>query len=297
VQLLQPRDLDLTLRQKERLERLWKRYNRDPLPTDLRPVIKEMFELDITADHGPLELPNPFIVASGEMSQDIGQITKAAEAGWGAVVLRTLAAEDANGNCSLAHLRAKPNAPGTPSHYAPGDKHKERPIVKWYGKVDPRPLSEYLEFAKAAVDIAAPMVVIGSIAAGSDDEWLHTSSLLRSTGIVFLENLPTADSPWNLDQMGDKEKESVIPKLPSGGIYTGFDALNYIVSGASAVQVYSFLAGKVKTPPKRSFNKFEQVLYTLILEPTEGLIAGLLHLKNTQGIDSVREAVGVGSDQ
>lgn len=376
--MLEPRDLELTLRQKERLERLWKRYAREALPSELPSIIADRLEVDLGARFGPLDLPNPFIVAAGEMSQDLSQIEKAAQAGWGAVVLRSVAAEDASGACPLQAERAKPDASGAPTEYESSDRRRVRPVVRWHGRLDARSLEEYAAFAAASVQMlgSSRTQLIGSFTGPMprpgeplDPAWGHTSQRLARTGLRVLEipfpgdfgstsaeeaaglalafvqsaegllreseaalwckahtssmilaacacaTASVAVRPEGLTVANRAVFRQLVPRSEtraaiasdlatasclglserfsaSGGVYTGLHALDYILSGASTVQVYSFIAGKVSEPPKRSFNKFEQVFYKLLLDPSDGLVAGLLHLKNTRGIDSVRQAVG-----
>ncbi len=371
----------MTLRQKERLERLWKRYAREALPLDLPEIVAERLDVDLVTSFGPLKLRNPFVVGAGEMTQEISQIEKAAQAGWGAVILRTVAAEDSSGMSSLEDQRAKLETSGTPSTYEPSDKRRNRPVVRWHGRLDARRLDEYIAFVRSCAEAvrASQTQVIGSFLGQIPregetlrEEWTHTATQLHEAGSDVLEIPLPADFDTTsaeeaaarasafLSAIGsliDESKAALWPKLQtssmvlmacasaiksasrvpagltvahrsamrvdtlrkqsratvvsdigllrkalpemqlsaSGGVYTGLHALDYILSGASTVQIYSLVAGRVSEPPKRSFNKFEQVLYKLLLDPSDGLVAGLLHLKNTRGISGVRQAVGAAS--
>ncbi len=335
-----PRELKLTLRQRERLERLWRRFAREPLPPDLPGLISEQFGLDLRGRYGARSLANPFMVASGDLTVCSNQVEKAFEAGWGGVVLKTAAVEDASGRCDLDHLRRSARPPI--SRYAPGDSLRARPMLRWDGRLFPDAISEYAQVVCEAVSLAdefgafAAASLAGPMPAGEDDAcldaWRHTAAVLRVSGIDAIEITfeplkKTGEAPAPegvrhvLAAMGGAEvvvrppggplsgldgaagitahgpevaraSAAGFPVSAVGGIYTGLQALEHILAGALSVQVYSFLVGKVLRPVKRSLSKHEQVLYKLMLDPADGLVAGMLHLLNSVGVSSVMEATG-----
>ncbi len=335
-----PRELNLTLRQRERLERLWRRFAREPLPPDLPGIISEQFGVDLGGQYGARSLANPFMVASGDLTVCSDQVEKAFEAGWGGVVLKTAAVEDASGRCDLGHLRRSARPPI--SRYAPGDSLRARPVLRWDGRLFPGAIAEYAQVVREAANLAddfgaaVAASLAGPMPTGEDDPcldaWRHTAALLRACGINAIEitfeplektggALPPDGMRHVLAAMGGAE---VVARPPGGalsgltcaagvtahgpdvavasaagfavstvgGVYTGLRALEHILAGALSVQVYSFLAGKVLRPVKRSLSKHEQVLYKLMLDPADGLVAGMLHLLNSAGVSSVREAAG-----
>ncbi|BCW98971.1 MAG: hypothetical protein KatS3mg024_1798 [Armatimonadota bacterium] len=347
---------DLTIRQRERLERLHRRFGREPLPPDLPTILKEQLAIDFSSRLGTLELGHPFMVAPGEWTGTPERVAAAAEAGWAAVVLRTAAAWGPDGDASLAHLRARPG-PGVRNLYHPSDVRRERPALIWDRRLDSRGPEEYLEFVRAASNIVgertAILASLASAADRADEELAHAGRQLLAAGADALEalwspggeaatgHLPKGDSPEALrvicadvqdlqatERARTQQAFHAAPALTldfgtpivggprtfrpgdlagflrewnlegravaaAGGVYSGRDALAYILAGASAVQVYSYIAGRVRPVLKQSRNKFEQVLYRLLLDPRDGLAAGMAALKNRFGISRLADAVGL----
>lgn len=350
-----PRRLTLTLRQQERLERLHRRYQREPLPQDLPVIVQERLDIALSSRYGHLTLANPFLVAPGPASDDVRKVEKAAECGWGGIVLPTVAAEEGDGRCNLAGLRVEVERQGPSSAYRRDDARRARPALTWNGKLDHRTLDEFAVFVRGASEALAECrtCLIGSFEAGADcaGESHHTAAVLSASGAEAVEMLlrasPTASQMEcanaaegvgfrlapGLRGSDGRLSASLIPKFAAssvitidlrtglrlaespfagehfavveslwraggcvsaaGGVYSGREALEHILNGAASVQVCSFLAGKVRAPLKRSLNKYEQVLHALLLDPADGLVAALLHLKNVHGIRSVAEAVGL----
>ncbi|HNQ34519.1 MAG TPA: hypothetical protein PKN80_00435 [bacterium] len=79
----------------------------------------------------------------------------------------------------------------------------------------------------------------------------------------------------NLEQVRRIKRE--FPGLPvsaTGGVYRGRDVLEYLEAGAENVQLLSYLMGRVKAPFRRGTgNRLEKVLYQLIFDPDDGLLA------------------------
>lgn len=336
--MLRPADLQVTLRQRERLERLHRRYGRDPLPLDLPEIIHEQLGVNLAGRYGTHALRHPFVVASGDLTASAERVLRAAEAGWAAIVLKTAAVEDEQGDCDLGRLRRPPRPPI--SRYAEDDAGRERPMLVWDGRLFPGDIQQYAAMAGEAVASAqgSGALIAASLTGGMpvdpDDPclraWRHTGAQIRAAGIttaeVTMEPLKAAarevapDAPGaviealggleivlrpgeaglGLDTLAAgvvavsritaRDRQPGVTPSAVGGVYTGLRALDYILQGAGSVQVYSFIAGKVRTWAKRSFNKFEQVLYRLLLDPADGLVLGMLHLKNSAGVASVLDA-------
>ncbi|MEJ5298810.1 MAG: hypothetical protein WHZ52_12330 [Armatimonadota bacterium] len=347
---------DLTIRQRERLERLHRRFGREPLPPDLPGILKEQLGIDLSSRLGALELSHPFVVAPGEWTGRLERVEAAVEAGWAAVVLRTAAAWGPDGGASLAHLRSRQEA-GVRNLYHPTDVRRERPGLVWDRRLDSRGAEEYLEFVRAASSSAGGRTaIVASLASAPDragEELAHAGRQLLAAGADAMEALWNpgdegqkchtlgGDHRWALrvicadvrdlretERATAQEALQAVPALtldfgtPSrggprsfrpgdlagflqewnlegravaaaGGVYSGRDALAYILAGASAVQVYSYIAGRVRPVLKQSRNKFEQVLYRLLLDPRDGLAAGMAALKNRFGISRLADAAGL----
>jgi len=348
--------LDLTIRQRERLERLHRRYAREPLPPDLPEILEEQLGIRLSVRFGALDLRHPLAVAPGEWTGSLERVEAAAEAGWAALTLRSAAAWAQDGSASLARLRSRDAGRGARSVYAPSDVRRERPAVLWDRKLDGRGPQEYLELVRAAASAAGgTMAVLASLASAperSGAELPHAGELALRAGADGLEVLRAGGDAWRpaetadagrwalrvivadaqrLQGAGGEEAARALRAAPrltldfgtpapgqprtfrpgglaaflrewgladcpvaaAGGVYSGRDALDYIVQGARMVQVYSYIAGRVGTVLKQSRNKFEQVLYRLMLDPRDGLAAGLAALKNRRGTDGVADAVGL----
>lgn len=78
-----------------------------------------------------------------------------------------------------------------------------------------------------------------------------------------------------------------IPISATGGIYTGRDIIDYIKAGAESTQLLSYIMGRVKTPLVKQGNKSEKILFKLIFDTEDGLIAEMLRIKNSSGLSSI----------
>lgn len=84
-----------------------------------------------------------------------------------------------------------------------------------------------------------------------------------------------------------RKKGLKIPISATGGIYTGKDIMDYIKAGAESTQLISYIMGQVKAPFVKQGNKLEKVLFKLIFNPEDGLIAEMLKIKNSSGLSSM----------
>src|SRR5438094_7463384 len=91
----------LTDCERQRLEGEYERL-RDGLPADLRAHVMEAFGVDIAGEYAGRGIKNPFGKASGQLSLNARQVRRDAEGQLGFVVLKTVIAEDASGNQSMA---------------------------------------------------------------------------------------------------------------------------------------------------------------------------------------------------
>lgn len=65
--------------------------------------------------------------------------------------------------------------------------------------------------------------------------------------------------------------------------------MDYLRSGAQSAQLLSYIMGKWSKPVKVKKDKFELVLYEILLNPEHGLVVAMLDLKNKGDISSLRE--------
>ncbi len=372
--------LEAETKELRELTRLYEYYSKHHLPKDLTERIVDIFGIDIRAKYHHRELPNPIIVAPGQMSMHDNQIDSEDRAGYGGLVLKSFVGEAPNGSCSMDFWRTEGNY--TRTYYEPGYRvDGSRPIVHWNGKGDTRNLEDYLPFAVRTYKSRrrCRTVRIASIIChlpGTKDEkwmeeeWLYTTKVLSDVGYkifeiafsptpsvlekakdrdIVLEWYRTApkimrrarddiviypkimNMRWglnyqfqmveasfegssdgvvvanrmfnrkfksghggrallktNLKQIRRVRREGLdIPISGTGGIYTGVEAIAYLLAGAENVQLLSYIMGKVKIPINHVDNQFAQVLYELILNPYNGLIRAGLHLKNRHGISSL----------
>ncbi len=349
---------DLTIRQRERLERLHRRYLWEPLPEDLPGILEEQLGVGLASRYAGLVLRHPLMVAPGHWTGVPERVEAAAEAGWAVVVLRTAAAWGKDGSASLAALRASGKGAGPRSLYSPADVRRERPALLWDRRLDSRGPQDYLGLVRLACAAVkgSGTAVVASLASsperaaaelpGAGREVIDAGAsalevLWSPAEAAWTEQLRGLEGPWSLRvvcadvsglegrlleeaekdlraapflslDFGTPAKGAPRPFRPgdlagflssrglaggsvaaAGGVYSGRDALAYITQGAVAVQVCSFIAGKVATVLKPGRNKFEQVLFRLLLDPRDGLAAGLTALKNRCGIRGVADAVGL----
>lgn len=134
----------------------------------------------------------------------------------------------------------------------------------------------WMQCARSSMDAGAAGVIAGAAFPAGEHRASHSGEDLRR---LYVERVSLLEG---------------VQVSARGGVYCGLHALEYILAGASTVQVYSFLAGKVRVVYKQSMNKFEQVLLKLLLDPADGLAVGLCHLRNRFGTGRVEELVGLG---
>jgi dihydroorotate dehydrogenase len=71
------------------------------LPRPLEDFLRERYDVDLSSEYGGLPIKNPFGKASGQLSLNLSQVRRDAEAGLGFAVLKTLIAQDAGGGQSM----------------------------------------------------------------------------------------------------------------------------------------------------------------------------------------------------
>jgi hypothetical protein len=93
---------DLSAALRARIADDYHRFLHDELPADLNDYLRQAYGLDLTGSYAGLPLRNPWGKASGQLSMTLGQVEEAAEAGLGFVVLKTVIAEDEQGERSMS---------------------------------------------------------------------------------------------------------------------------------------------------------------------------------------------------
>ncbi|MEO6809842.1 MAG: hypothetical protein ABI353_12080 [Isosphaeraceae bacterium] len=78
------------------------RFLHEGLPADLNGYLRQTYGLDLTGSYAGQTLRSPWGKASGQLSMTLGQVEEAAEAGLGFVVLKTVIAEDQQGQRSMS---------------------------------------------------------------------------------------------------------------------------------------------------------------------------------------------------
>lgn len=80
----------------------FERFAHEGLPRNIESYLLEAYGLDVTASYAGQTLRNPWGKASGQLSMRLNQIEEAAEAGLGFVVLKTVIAQDSQGEQSMS---------------------------------------------------------------------------------------------------------------------------------------------------------------------------------------------------
>ena len=86
---------------RSKLESDYARFAETGLPTELAGYIREEFGVDIAGRYGGLPIAIPFGKASGQLTMKPGQVKEALDGPLGFAVLKTLIAEDAEGDQTM----------------------------------------------------------------------------------------------------------------------------------------------------------------------------------------------------
>lgn len=132
-----------------------------------------------------------------------------------------------------------------------------------------------LEMVKASIEGGADGVVIANR--------IYKQELKSPYGGLELKER-------NIEQIKNVRENGLdIPIVGTGGVYSGKDVLDYLKLGVPCVEILSYIMGKWSKPVETRKDKFELVLYEILLNPVNGLVAGMLDLKNREGISGIRE--------
>jgi hypothetical protein len=129
------------------------------LPKPLELYILDAYGISLASTYAGLPVRNPFGKASGQLSLNVNQVSRDAEAGLGFVVLKTVIAQDASGTQSMKAW-AIPATKMTVEEIA-GTRERARNergwTVTWKGRGWSDTFEAYLEFFRSSLEIAARM--------------------------------------------------------------------------------------------------------------------------------------------
>lgn len=87
---------------RQRVQRDYERFAKSGLPTSLEQYLLDEYDLDMTAEYGGFSIKNPWGKASGQLSMTARQVEEDVAAGLGFVVLKSVIAQNEQGEQSMA---------------------------------------------------------------------------------------------------------------------------------------------------------------------------------------------------
>ena len=87
---------------RQRVQRDYERFAKSGLPTSLEQYLLDEYDLDVTAEYGGFSIKNPWGKASGQLSMTARQVEEDVAAGLGFVVLKSVIAQNEQGEQSMA---------------------------------------------------------------------------------------------------------------------------------------------------------------------------------------------------
>lgn len=87
---------------RQKVQRDYERFAKSGLPTSLEQYLLDEYDLDVTAEYAGFPIRNPWGKASGQLSMTARQVEEDVAAGLGFVVLKTVIAQDEQGDQSMA---------------------------------------------------------------------------------------------------------------------------------------------------------------------------------------------------
>lgn len=145
-----------------RLERDFERFKRG-LPADLAGYVRGAYRIDLTARYLGHTLPHPIGKASGQLSLSLDQVETDRAAGLAFVVLKTVIAEDPEGERSMGAWAIHETRMRVERRRSASDR--EGWTVTWKGRGWDRSFDEYLALVRAAGDLtrAGEIVAVPSV--------------------------------------------------------------------------------------------------------------------------------------
>ncbi len=147
---------------KRRIEAGYERIAEHGLPRDWVERVAADFEVDLTAEYAGFRLSNPFGKASGQLSMTARQVEEDVEAGLGFVVLKTVIAQDAAGQQTMAAWAVRESRMVTEPIV--GRSGERGWTVSWKGRGWWQSFDEYLQLIRDAREAAAgtPTLIVPS---------------------------------------------------------------------------------------------------------------------------------------
>lgn len=243
---------------------------RDDPPRDLPDIVRHDLGVDLTSRYGGVEIAHPFGKASGQLSCTVPQVEEDARAGLGFVVLKTVIAETASGERSMAAWTVKDTKMRVERRTSATGR--DGWTVTWTGRGWHGTLSDYLHFFGQALAVAAEarMPVVPSVKyhlpAGEEafqlDEYEHTTTTLldvwRSGGGTTAMALEKDFSPTLAGDSRARDESTIlrwlerVPALiaTSGGgdVRLGVKVMNAMGDDAFQVSMLETLARAQPAP-------------------------------------------------
>jgi len=126
------------------------------LPADLETYVLETYGLDLTSSYGRIPIKNPFGKASGQLSLNLNQIERDVEAGLGFIVLKTVIAQNAQGDQAMkawaipaTKMTVEPIIGTRPNVFG-----EEGWTVSWKGRGWSDSFEKYLELVREGSSVA-----------------------------------------------------------------------------------------------------------------------------------------------
>lgn len=135
----------------------FERFKRE-LPRDFASHVREVYRIDLTAEYLGNPLPHPIGKGSGQLSLNGGQLETDAQAGLAFVVLKTVIAQDAAGDQSMAAWAIHESKMKV-------ERRGAGWTVTWKGRGWDRSFQDYLALVRAGRDLtrAGELLVIPSV--------------------------------------------------------------------------------------------------------------------------------------
>ena len=147
ARILKQLEIDKTVQAKiaNDYERLAEKF-----PEKLEEYVRDSYRLDLSSEYGGSPIKNPFGKASGQLSLNISQVRRAAEDGLGFVILKTIIAEDGDGQQSMSAWAIHETRMLV--ERITGSDNTEGWTVTWKGRGWYDTFEKYLEFFKDSLE-------------------------------------------------------------------------------------------------------------------------------------------------
>jgi hypothetical protein len=171
-----PSSPDISAPHRSRLNADVERFARTGLPIDLEGYLQDAYDLDVSGSYGGRPIRNPWGLASGQLSMRTRQVGEAIDSGLGFVVLKTVIAQDRQGEQSMRAWAIK--ASRMTVEPIVGRRTRERGwTVSWRGRGWWQSLESYVRLLEESLAMASDrrVSVIPSVKfhlpAAEDEDW------------------------------------------------------------------------------------------------------------------------------